>query len=170
LVVIPVITNDAGLTNWQEDVRLEALPWQEARVELARVYQVAQAEGEGSEAAKYIGHIVSLASTTDSPALKAMLASQVTPEQASAIKDTKDAQAATQAEPTAPKSAREKGRGIGSAVRRGAKALAPSTAGAERAARAVGESQRKQNKLASESNRRLKEGLTGVYEGLTGDE
>lgn len=170
LVVIPVITSEAGITNWQEDVRLEAMPWQMARVELARVYQVAQSEGEGSEAAKYIGHIVSLASTTESPALRAMLASQVSPEQAKAIAETEAAKAAPPAEPAPPKSAREKGKGIGSAVRRGVKALAPSGAGAERAARAVGESQRKQHELASESNRRLKEGLVGVYEGLTGDE
>ncbi len=175
LVVMPVVTRDSGVFNWQEDVRLEAMTWQDARVELARVYKIAQTEGEGSEAAKYVAHVVSLASTTDSPALKSMLSRQVTPEQAAAIEAGKAAKPAT-AEPAAgkPVTARDTGRSIGSAVRRGAKSVAksltPSAAGAERAARSVGESQRKQGEIARQSNRRLKEGLVGAYEGLLGDE
>lgn len=99
LVVIPVVTSESGITNWSEDVRLEAMPWQQARVELARVYSIAEQQGPDSEAGKYIGHIVSLASTTDSPALKAMLSSQVSGPAKKALEATVNAKSSS----TAPK-------------------------------------------------------------------
>jgi len=164
LVVIPVVTSEAGFTNWGEDVRLEALPWQEARVELARVYQIANQEGPGSESAKYISHIVALASTTDSPALKAMLEQKVSPQEKEAIAKTMAARWAKPGESFNPE---ETGRKIGKSLREGF------TNTPERKAR-VDKLRAEQEKLDEKLRktpivpRGLQLGAKGLVEGLTG--